>query len=104
MIVSRKARAGLEPHERRGPAAVLVVAEDLDGRAPGRQGAPPDLVAPEGRRGTARLGHRQLRPQSCFVAIPAPSTRPSNFTPTTLGRISVEPATVAKPQQAPAMT
>src|SRR5215470_11601968 len=57
-------------------------------------------------------GHRReqedpsphARPQSSRVAIRAPSTSASNFAQTTLGWISVEPANVAKPQSAPAMT
>src|SRR4029450_5715569 len=44
------------------------------------------------------------RPQSSRVAIRAPSTSASNFAHTTLGWISVDPANVAKPQSAPAMT
>src|SRR6266852_2179166 len=69
--------AGLQAHERGGPAALLVVAEDLDGGAPCRQGAPRDVLAPKRRGGTGRLGHGQLRPQSRFVAIRAPSTNAS---------------------------
>src|SRR5262245_19833273 len=104
VVVSRKAGAGLEPHERGRATGFLVVAEHLDGRAARGQGAPADVLASQRGGRTARLGHDELRPQSCFVAIRAPSTSASNFAHTTLGWISVEPANVAKPQSAPAMT
>src|SRR5262245_23072896 len=104
MVVGWKARAGLEPYERGGAAGLLVVAEHLDRRAAHGQGAPAELVAAQRRWGTTRLGHAQGRPQSRFVAILAPSTSASNLAHTTLGWISVEPANVAKPQSAPAMT
>src|SRR5262249_56023478 len=104
MVVGRKARAGLESHQRGGAAGLLVVAEHLDRRAARGESAPAELVAAQRRGGTARLGHAQFCPHSRFVAMRAPSTSASNLAHTTLGWVSVEPANVPKPQSAPAMT
>src|SRR4029453_7569056 len=104
MVVGREACAGFESHQRLGAAGFLVVAENLHGGAAHRLNTPPDLFAAKRRGDTKGLGHCQWRPQSCFVAMRAPSTSAPGLAHTPLGWISVEPANVANPQSAPAMT
>src|SRR3989442_4721748 len=81
MVVDGEARAGLEPHERGRTAGVLVVAEDFDGCASGRERAPADLVAPKRRGRSHGLGHVSGAPRALSWRSaplrPAPRTSPT---------------------------